>query len=66
MTAPIVPVVRIQAADFDVAAEIDRLRTAGDVGAVVTFSGICRDEEGALSALELELTQAWPRRRSRA
>ncbi|RLP22200.1 molybdenum cofactor biosynthesis protein MoaE [Mesorhizobium sp. YM1C-6-2] len=54
MTAPIVPVVRIQAADFDVAAEIDRLRTAGDVGAVVTFSGICRDEEGALSALELE------------
>lgn len=54
MTALIVPVVRIQAADFDVAAEIDRLRTAGDVGAVVTFSGICRDEDGALSALELE------------
>jgi molybdopterin synthase catalytic subunit len=25
-----------------------------DVGAVVTFSGICRDESGALAALELE------------
>lgn len=48
------PVVRIQAADFDVAAEVERLRQAGDVGAVVTFSGICRDEEGTLAALELE------------
>ena len=48
------PVVRIQAADFDVAAEVERLRQAGDVGAVVTFSGICRDEEGTLTALELE------------
>ena len=50
-----VPVVRIQAGDFDVAAEIARL-TGGnaDVGAVVTFSGLCRDEAGTLSALELE------------
>lgn len=49
------PTVRIQAADFDVAAEIAAL-TAGraDVGAVVTFSGLCRDEQGALAALELE------------
>lgn len=58
MTGPVgdtvVPVVRIQADDFDVAAEIDRLRTAGDVGAIVTFSGICRDEQGTLAALELE------------
>ncbi|MEP9388990.1 molybdenum cofactor biosynthesis protein MoaE [Mesorhizobium sp. KR9-304] len=54
MTGDISPVVRIQAADFDVAAEIDRLSTAGDVGAVVTFSGICRDEKGTLTALELE------------
>ncbi|WP_413774736.1 molybdenum cofactor biosynthesis protein MoaE [Mesorhizobium sp. AR10] len=47
--------VRIQAQDFDVAAEIARL-TAGraDIGAIVTFSGLCRDEQGALSALELE------------
>ena len=54
MTGPVVPVVRIQAADFDVSAEIDRVRNSGDVGAVVTFSGICRDEQGTLTALELE------------
>jgi molybdopterin synthase catalytic subunit len=47
--------VRIQTADFDIAAEIARL-TQGrrDAGAVVTFSGICRDEDGTLAALELE------------
>lgn len=54
MTGEVTPVVRIQAADFDVAAEIDRVSEAGDVGAVVTFSGICRDEAGSLAALELE------------
>ena len=55
MPGAIVPTVSIQAEDFDVAAEIAKL-TAGraDVGAVVTFSGLCRDEAGALSALELE------------
>ncbi|MCT7375918.1 molybdenum cofactor biosynthesis protein MoaE [Chelativorans salis] len=49
------PLVRVQAEDFDIAAEIDRL-TAGrkDVGAVVTFTGRCRDEDGKLAALELE------------
>jgi molybdopterin synthase catalytic subunit len=47
--------VRIQAQDFDVAVEIARLTGgSGDVGAVVTFSGICRDEAGTLAALELE------------
>lgn len=49
--------VRIQQADFDVAAELAAL-TAGrtDIGAVVTFSGICRGGEGsdATSALTLE------------
>ena len=46
---------RIQADDFDAGAEIARL-TAGrtDIGAVVTFSGLCRDEAGRLAALELE------------
>lgn len=47
--------VRIQAADFDAAEEIARLtdhRT--DIGAVVTFTGLCRDEGGRLAALELE------------
>ncbi len=49
------PRIRIQADDFDIAAEIARL-TAGrnDVGAVVTFTGLCRDEDGRLAALELE------------
>ena len=49
------PIVRIQAEDFDTGAEIARL-TAGrtDIGAVVTFSGLCRDEAGRLTALELE------------
>lgn len=55
MSASVVPVVRIQREDFDVAAEIARLRgTNPDIGAVVTFSGICRDEAGTLAALEIE------------
>lgn len=49
------PTVRIQSADFDIAAEISALTNGrSDVGAVVTFSGLCRDEQGALAALELE------------
>ena len=50
-----VPTIRVQADDFDLQSEIDLL-TAGrmDIGAVVSFSGLCRDEQGALSALELE------------
>lgn len=55
MSAHVVPVVRIQAEDFDTAAEIDRMtRGRADMGAVVTFTGLCRDEAGTLSALELE------------
>ena len=47
--------IRLQANDFDIAAEVERIRAAGtDVGAIVTFSGICRDEGGRLEALELE------------
>jgi molybdopterin synthase catalytic subunit len=47
--------VRIQREAFDVAGEIAAL-TAGraDIGAVVTFTGHCRDEGGRLTALELE------------
>jgi molybdopterin synthase catalytic subunit len=50
-----IPAVRIQAEDFDAAAEVAAL-TGGrhDVGAVVTFTGLCRDEGGRLAALELE------------
>jgi len=49
------PTVRIQREDFDVAAEIAKLSEGrADIGAVVSFSGLCRDEQGQLSALELE------------
>jgi molybdopterin synthase catalytic subunit len=55
LTAHVRPIVRIQAEDFDTGAEIARL-TGGrtDIGAVVSFSGLCRDEAGQLAALELE------------
>jgi molybdopterin synthase catalytic subunit len=47
--------IRIQAEDFDLAAEVARLHGGRtDVGAVVTFTGLCRDEGGRLAALELE------------
>lgn len=47
--------VRIQSKAFDIARET-ALLTEGrkDVGAVVTFTGLCRDEGGKLEALELE------------
>lgn len=49
--------IRIQQEDFDVAQEIARL-SAGrtDVGAVVSFTGICRGTEGSepIAALTLE------------
>src|SRR5882762_8164639 len=49
--------IRIQQADFDIAREIAGL-TAGrtDIGAVVSFSGICRGTEGnaPIAALTLE------------
>lgn len=55
MDRTVAPVIRIQAEDFDIAAEIARLtETGADVGAVVTFTGICRGEQGRLEALELE------------
>ena len=47
--------IRVQAEDFDAAAEATAL-TAGrpDIGAVVTFVGRCRDEDGRLASLEIE------------
>ncbi|MBD9371725.1 molybdenum cofactor biosynthesis protein MoaE [Rhizobium sp. ARZ01] len=53
--ADIPVVVRVQREDFDIAAETAAL-IAGrkQIGAIVTFTGLCRDEGGALSALELE------------
>src|ERR1700761_765970 len=49
--------IRIQEADFDVAREIAALaRGRTDIGAVVTFSGICRGSESGepIAALVLE------------
>lgn len=47
--------IRIQAEGFDAAAETAALaRGRADIGAVVAFTGFCRDEGGRLSALELE------------
>jgi molybdopterin synthase catalytic subunit len=49
------PRIQVQSQDFDLRSEVEIL-TAGrrDIGAMVTFSGLCRDEQGMLSALELE------------
>jgi len=55
MTAPLT--IRIQRDDFDVAREIAALSQGRtDIGAVVTFSGICRGTEGGddIAALTLE------------
>src|SRR5262245_12627626 len=48
--------VAVQSEDFDLAREVARLKetSSRDIGAVVTFTGICRDEGGRLAALELE------------
>ncbi|MCW5710499.1 molybdenum cofactor biosynthesis protein MoaE [Shinella sp.] len=55
MTGDVPVVVRVQTEDFDAAAEAARLAAGRrDAGAVVTFTGLCRDEGGRLSALELE------------
>lgn len=49
------PVIKVQAEDFDVAAETKAL-VGNDlsIGAIVSFTGLCRDEGGQLSALHLE------------
>ena len=55
MPVAIVPIVRVQADDFDLAGEVSALTACrADIGAVVTFTGLCRDEAGRLAALELE------------
>lgn len=51
----VTPTIRVQTDDFDAAAEAQLLtRDDAGIGAIVTFTGLCRDEGGALSALELE------------
>ncbi|TNB46939.1 molybdenum cofactor biosynthesis protein MoaE [Martelella lutilitoris] len=52
---PVTLDIRIQADDFDIAAEQAALgRGRADIGALVSFTGLCRDENGRLEALELE------------
>ncbi len=47
--------IRVQADDFDISTEIAELANGRpEIGAVVSFTGLCRDEGGRLSALELE------------
>lgn len=49
------PRVRVQAEPFDAAHE-EALLSAGrrDVGAILSFTGLCRDEDATLAALEIE------------
>lgn len=59
--------VGIRSENFDTAAELRKLEHGRtDIGAIVTFTGLCRDESGTLSALELEHYPAWPKRKSPA
>ena len=51
----VTPTIRVQHEDFDLQTEVDLLsKDKAGIGAVVTFSGLCRDESGTLAALELE------------
>jgi molybdopterin synthase catalytic subunit len=51
----VIVTIRMQAEGFDTGAETAAL-TGGraDIGAIVAFTGLCRDEGGRLSALEIE------------
>jgi molybdopterin synthase catalytic subunit len=47
--------IRVQADNFDAAAEAEAIaRGRADIGALVSFVGLCRDEGGQLSRLEIE------------
>ncbi|NNJ66754.1 MAG: molybdenum cofactor biosynthesis protein MoaE [Boseongicola sp.] len=48
-------VTRVQSAPFDMGAEVQAFTDgASGAGAIVTFSGLVRDEGGTLSAMEIE------------
>src|ERR1700757_2374062 len=48
-------VIRVQHDDFDAALEAEALRQGrADIGAIVSFVGLCRDEGGTLAALQIE------------
>lgn len=51
----VTPLVRVQAEPFDIAAQTAMIGAGNaDIGAVVSFIGLCRGEQGRLSALELQ------------
>jgi molybdopterin synthase catalytic subunit len=48
-------VIKVQHEDFDVGAEIAALRgDRTDIGAIITFTGTVRDQDGAVSEMTLE------------
>ena len=47
--------IEVRQEDFDLSKEVRELSEGQfDLGAIVSFSGLCRDEEGTLLALEIE------------
>lgn len=47
--------ISVRDADFDISEEIRKLgEGSANIGAIVSFTGLCRDEDGKLSALEIE------------
>ncbi|EJF90686.1 molybdenum cofactor biosynthesis protein MoaE [Bartonella tamiae] len=47
--------IRVQSEDFNMAEEVKKLQHFNtNIGAIVTFSGYCRDEDNTLIALEIE------------
>jgi molybdopterin synthase catalytic subunit len=48
-------VIRVQQEDFDIGAEIAKLRAGRtDIGAIVSFTGTVRNQDGAVTELALE------------
>jgi molybdopterin synthase catalytic subunit len=51
----VAPIIRVQREQFDAAAEASALAAGRtDIGAIVTFTGLCRDEGRQLASLNLE------------
>jgi len=52
---PVQPNIKVQLEDFDISLETQNLTQDNlDIGAVATFTGLCRSEGHSLTALELE------------
>ncbi len=47
-------IIRVADKAFDIAVETEALELGSGTGALVTFTGLCRDEGGTLTALEIE------------